>query len=119
METVNIQWQSLAGQWMVAPLNGSEWQPLAAWAEDQPDLTQVRMILSPVNYATHWVSLPGVSGRQIPRALPFALEESLIEDISHYLIIPAGQAAKKVRAYVISADLISRLLEECAMHNLH
>ena len=118
METVNIQWHSLAGQWMVAPLNGSEWQPLAAWAEDQPDLTQVRMILSPVNYATHWVTLPGVSGRQIPRALPFALEESLIEDISHYLIIPAGQAAKKVRAYVISADLISRLLEECAMHNL-
>ncbi|MAD44025.1 MAG: hypothetical protein CMI02_10665 [Oceanospirillaceae bacterium] len=118
METVNIQWQSLSGQWMVSDLSAAEWQPLAVWADDQPDLTQVRMVLSPVNYATHWLSMPGVSGRQIAKALPFALEESLIEDIAHYLIVHAGQSGKKVRAYVINSDLIARLLEECELHNL-
>ena len=33
METVNIQWQSLSGQWMVSDLSAAEWQPLAVWAD--------------------------------------------------------------------------------------
>ncbi len=118
METVKVQWQSSAGQWLVSPLQDNQWQPLAEWADQQPDLTPVRMVLSAINYSTHWVSLPGVSARQLGKALPFALEEALIEDVSHYLIVPAGQAAKKVRAYALTAELIERLLEECEMHHL-
>lgn len=118
METIKVQWQAAAAQWLAAPLNSNQWQPLAQWADNVADLTQVRLILSPVNYATHWVTLPGVSSRHLARALPFALEESLIEDVSQYLIVPAGQASKKVRAYVLTADLVERLLEECEMHHL-
>ena len=118
METVNIQWQSASGQWLVSPPDDDSWQPLAAWAENLPDLTPVRMLLSPVNYSTHWVSLPGGAARHIARALPFALEESLIEEVGHYLIVPGGQAAKKVRAYALAADLVERLMEECGLHHL-
>ena len=118
METIKVQWQTDSSQWLCSPLDGNRWQPLAQWAADVADLTQVRLILSPVNYATHWVSLPGVGARHLARALPFALEEALVEDVGQYLIVPAGQVNKKTRAYALTADLIERLLEECDMHHL-
>ncbi|WP_430462513.1 type II secretion system protein GspL [Thalassolituus sp. LLYu03] len=118
METIKVQWQANAGLWLCAPLDKNQWQPLADWADAVADLTQVRLVLSPVNYATHWVSLPGVASRHINRALPFALEEALVDDVSQYLIVAAGQSDKKVRAYALSSDLVERLLEECSLHHL-
>ena len=118
METIRVQWHAADSEWLVSPLDSPDWQPLPQWADNVADLTQVLLILSPVNYATHFVSLPGVSARHMQRALPFALEESLIEDVASYLIVPAGQADKKTRAYVLSADLIERLLEACEVLHL-
>src|SRR5690554_1038329 len=76
------------------------------------------MILSATNYVVHWLALPGVSSRQVKTAMPFALEESLIEDIGNYLILPAGQANKRFRAYVVANELIEQLLELCALHHV-
>ncbi|WP_286718266.1 type II secretion system protein GspL [Thalassolituus sp. UBA2009] len=124
IKTIKVQWNAISGRWTVTALDqmaaGSEQgvQSLASWAEVQADLTPVRLILSACNYATHWVSLPGVSNRHLARALPYALEEGLIDDLSDYLIQPAGSEGKKVRAYVVGNDLIERLLEECELHHL-
>ena len=124
IKTIKVQWNAISGRWTVTALDqmaaGSEQgvQSLASWAEVQADLTPVRLILSACNYATHWVSLPGVSNRHLARALPYALEEGLIDDLSDYLILPAGSEGKKVRAYVVGNDLIERLLEECELHHL-
>lgn len=124
IKTIKVQWNAISGRWTVTTLEqmaaGSERSApsLASWAETQADLTPVRLILSACNYATHWVSLPGVSNRHLARALPYALEEGLINDLSDYLILPAGSEGKKVRAYVIGNDLIERLLEECELHHL-
>lgn len=121
METIKVQWQSHQGIWLVADVNtefDAESQELSAWADGQPDLTAVRLVLSANNYSTHWLSMPGVSSRNLARALPFALEESLIDDIDEYLIVPAGSANKKVRAYAVASDLVERLLQECELHHL-
>lgn len=120
METIKIQWLSSQGEWLVESLNAenTSGQTLGQWAENQPDLTSVRLILSAANYSVHWVSMPGVNNRHLARALPFALEEALIEDVAHYLIVPSGQANKKVRAYAVASELIERLLEECEHHHL-
>lgn len=116
MESIQIQWHALSGQWLVDQGQGSV--PLAQWAQEQADLTAVRLILSARNYSTHWVTLPGVSARQLSKALPFALEEALIEDLSDYLIVPAGSHGKAQRAYVLSQELVSNLLDACALHHL-
>lgn len=118
METIRVQWNAADSVWLAAPLDGSEWQPLTQWGEKVADLTPVRLLLSPVNYATHFVALPGVAARHQQRALPFALEESLIQDVSSYLIVPAGTVAKKTRAYVLSSELVEQLLEACEILHL-
>ncbi|QQD24196.1 hypothetical protein GJQ55_06770 [Venatoribacter cucullus] len=118
METVKVQWQAHTGEWLISASRDSTPQRLTQWAEALPDLTQVRLVLAAQNYACYWLSLPGVSSRHLPRALPFALEESLIGDIADYLIVPAGSAQKQVRAYVVANDLIERLLEACEMHHV-
>lgn len=118
METVKVQWNTLAGSWLISPVNGQQSQTIEQWAEGLADLTQVRMILSATNYAVHWLSLPGVSSRHLSKVMPFALEESLIEDINDYLILPAGQVNKRFRAYVIANDLIERLLQSCQLHHI-
>lgn len=117
METVKVQWHSLQGLWVVTLADGSS-QPFEQWAETLQDLTQVRMILASANYATHWLNLVGVSQRHVAKVLPFALEESLIEDISSYLIIPAGNAKKHFRAYVVAKELVERLLAACDLHHV-
>lgn len=118
METVKVQWQAQTGEWLISTDRDSTPQRLAQWAEALPDLTQVRLVLAAQNYACHWLSLPGVSSRHLPRALPFALEESLISDVTDYLIVPAGTVQKQVRAYVVANDLIERLLEACELHHV-
>lgn len=118
METVKVQWNSLVGSWLISPVNGQQLQTLEQWSENLPDLTPVRMILSATNYAVHWMSLSGVSSRHLSKVMPFALEESLIEDVSDYLIVPAGQVNKRYRAYAVTNDLLERLLESCEMHHV-
>ena len=118
METVKVQWNTLTGDWLVSSVNGGQAQTIEEWAETLPDLTKVRMILSATNYVVHWLALPGVSSRQVKTAMPFALEELLIEDIGNYLIVPSGQANKRYRAYVVANELIERLLEICELHHI-
>lgn len=118
MEIVKVQWNTLAGSWLISPVNGQQSQTIEQWAEGLADLTQVKMILSATNYAVHWLSLPGVSSRHLNKVMPFALEESLIEDINNYLIVPAGQVNKRYRAYVVASELIERLLESCQLHHV-
>ena len=112
-----IQWHADQGIWVILSDDGSE-QPLEEWAKDQPELSQVRLMLSATDYAVHWVPLPGVKGRQVARALPFALEETLIGDISEYIIIPSGSTHGRHRAYLVSAELIDRLLDMMDLHHL-
>lgn len=116
METIKVQWHNLKGLWLVTTASGTT-LPFEQWAETLLDLTQVRMILAAPNYATHWVSLV-VSQRHVARVLPFALEEALIEDLGHYLILPAGSVNKQFRAYVAANDLVERLLEVCDLHHV-
>ncbi|MFY9179569.1 MAG: type II secretion system protein GspL [Venatoribacter sp.] len=116
METLKIQWHALLGQWLVEQSEGLI--SLAQWADEQPDLIKVRFILSAQNYSVHWVNLPGVSSRHLSKALPFALEERLIEDLSRYLIIPASSQHKTHRAYVLAEDLLDRLLQACDLHHI-
>lgn len=117
METVKVQWHSRQGQWQVTLANG-QYYSIEQWAEQIPDLTQVRMILSANNYAVHWLSLVGVSQRHLAKVLPFALEESLIEDVHDYLIVPAGAVQKRFRAFVVAKELVANLLATCDLHHI-
>lgn len=123
MLTIRVSWSAQRGEWLVSPLSGeplSSPEPLtlSQWAENQPDLTPVKLVLSAINYSCHWVNMPGVSGRNLQKALPYALEESLVEDLDHYQIVSAGKSKGVVRAYVANAELIERLLESCSAHHL-
>lgn len=91
---------------------------LEKWAEDQAELAPASLVLSANNYSASWVALPGVKGRHVNRALPFALEEMLIGDISDYTIIPSGSAAGRHKAYLVATDLLDRLLEMLALHHV-
>ncbi len=120
MKTIRVSWSQLAGQWQVSEYTDNAASPAAdqtvsleQWAESQPELTAVRMVIAAENYSTHWAELPGISSRHLAKALPFALEENLIEDVSHYQIIAAGKVDGRVRAYAVSIDLVERLLEQC------
>lgn len=116
METVKVQWHAVDG-WTVQP-QGESPQPFDQWAQALPDLTPVRMVLSARNYVCHWLNMPGVAARHVARALPFALEEHLINDLAQYHIVGAGSQAKKNRAYVMDSDCLERLLEICAHHHV-
>lgn len=121
METKKVQWQAAEGRWLIGDIHADfdrDARPLESWASEQPDLSQVRLVLSATNYSTHWVAMPGVSNRNLAKALPFALEECLINDVDNYLVVPAGKQEKQVRAYVVAIDLIERLIQECELHHL-
>ena len=124
MLTIRATWNALAGDWEVNELGEDAhlaFDPavsLSEWAEAKPDLTQVRILLSAMNYSCHWISMPGVSNRNLSKALPFALEEHLLEELDHYQIVSAGKSGSMVRAYVVSAELIERLMETCSAHHL-
>lgn len=121
METKKVHWQSHTGQWLISDINDSLTEhgvALEKWTDELPDLTQVRLVLSAENYSTHWLAMPGVNNRNLAKALPFALEESLVDDVENYLIVPAGKHNKKVRAYAVARDLIERLIQECELHHV-
>ena len=129
METVAVRWNVESETWFVSPLtpiqqeNSADeqqsWQSLDEWAGEQEDLSQLRFILQGENYVCRWLTLPGVQGRHLPRALPFALEESLIEDISHYHLVTAGKIGKFThRVYCSMSDNVNRLLEACALRHI-
>lgn len=124
MLTIRATWNALSGDWEVNELGEDAhlaFDPavsLSEWAEAKPDLTQVRILLSAMNYSCHWISMPGVSNRNLSKALPFALEEHLLEELDHYQIVSAGKSGSMVRAYVVSAELIERLMETCSAHHL-
>lgn len=91
---------------------------LEKWAEEQAELAPVSLVLSANNYSTNWVSLPGVKGRHVARALPFALEEMLIGDIGDYSIIPSGSVAGRHKAYLVASELLDRLLDMLTLHHV-
>lgn len=106
----------------VSPIadDGSLGQPqsLQRWAQDVTDLSEVSLVLDARDYVVRWVDMPGVKTRQLSKALPFALEESLIQDIDDYLIFNAGREAQKVRAYVLEKDFLERLLQAFKLENV-
>lgn len=121
MDMVRVEWLADVAEWYATPcLDGvyQATQRLSEWAASVPDLSDVTLILAARHYSTHWLSLPGVSTRHLNRALPFALEEYLIDDLSAYVICAAGQSQKRVRAYVVACELIEQLLEQCELHHL-
>jgi len=129
METVVVRWNVELETWFVAPLAqtdsqtqdkpSSRWLAFDEWASDQADLSQVRFILQGENYICRWLTLPGVQGRHLPKALPFALEESLIEDIRNYHLVTAGKIGKFThRVYCSLLDNFNRLLEACDHHHI-
>ncbi|MBE0484234.1 MAG: hypothetical protein IBX52_12115 [Bacterioplanes sp.] len=121
MEMVKVEWHAATGEWQAIPCILGVYQPsqpLSEWASTVPDLSDATLILSARHYSTHWLSLPGVSARHLNKALPFALEEYLVDDLSKYVICAAGQVQKRVRAYVVASDLIEQLLEQCELHHV-
>lgn len=119
METVVVRWNVELETWFVSPLQSNSWLAFDEWATEQADLAQVRFILQGENYVCRWLNLPGVQGRHLPKALPFALEESLIEDISHYHLVTAGKIGKFThRVYCNLADNFTRLQEACKHHHI-
>lgn len=131
METVVIRWNVELETWFVssfvpgqvkdpaAEQGQNRWLAFDEWAAEQSDLSQLRFILQGENYVCRWLTLPGVQGRHLPKALPFALEESLIEDISHYHLVTAGKVGKFThRVYCSLVDNFNRLLEACNHHHI-
>lgn len=119
MENMFARWSAEHESWLVSAEDSREWQSLDEWARSLPDLTPVGFVLCGSNYVARWINLPGVQGRHLTKALPFALEESLIQDISEYHIVPAGKQGKHThRVYCTQGDWVARLQEACEHHHL-
>ncbi len=123
METVVIRWNVELETWFVSPITQDQdtphWLSFDEWATEQTDLAAFRFILNGENYVCRWLTLPGVQGRHLAKALPFALEESLIEDISHYHLVTAGKIGKfNHRVYCNQIDAFNRLMEACELHHI-
>ena len=118
MNTNTVRWDVINQSWIIK--QDQQWHSLDSWASDQPDMSQISLILSASSYLCRWVELPGVNSRHLSRALPFALEESLIEDIDVYHLVPAGKQGKaNHRVYISNSDILDRLRDSCELHNLH
>lgn len=48
-----------------------------------------------------WVSMPNLSANQIKQALPFALEEELVDEFSHCHVVPISKNENQVQVAVI------------------
>jgi len=116
-EFIFIEWRADSGEWIITTSDRQQLS-LAKWAETQPELASVQLTLSAANYVAHWVALPGVKGRHVTRALPFALEEHLIGDVSDFTVIPSGHESGYFRAYVVATELLDQLLEALELHHL-
>jgi general secretion pathway protein L len=126
METVIIRWNVELETWFIAEIEQlgqspelNQWLSFDDWASEQADLSAFRFILSGENYVCRWITLPGVQPRHLNKALPFALEESFIEDISHYHIVTGAKAGKFThQIYCTKTDILDRLLDACALHHI-
>jgi general secretion pathway protein L len=131
METVNIRWNVELETWFVAEFEQQfeqqseqspkeeRWLSFDEWASKKADLSAFRFILSGENYVCRWLTLPGVQPRHLNKALPFALEESFIEDVSQYHIVTAGKAGKFThQIYCSKTDILERLLDACTLHHI-
>lgn len=123
METVVLRWNVELESWFVSSLDTLqtqiEWQAFDQWAENQTDLAAFRFILSGENYTCRWLTLPGVQSRHLSRALPFALEESLVEDIRNYHLVTSGKVGKfNHRVYCNLTDAFNRLMDVCKLHHI-
>lgn len=121
IHTARVRWQANISTWWVEPfVDGRQGEAvsLIEWAEQLGDESQVRLLLSASNYSVHWVSLPGVSKRHLARAIPFALEESLIGELDEINVLPHGKEDGKTKAYVASQPMLDQLLELCRSYHL-
>jgi len=127
MKTVNIRWNVELETWFIAEietqfeqaLEQNQWSSFDEWAAKQADLSAFRFILSGENYICRWLTLPGVQPRHINKALPFALEESFIDDIGQYHLVTSAKAGKFThQVYCGKTDVFERLIEVCALHHI-
>ena len=127
METVAVRWNVELETWLVLPLvddsinqqGTHSWLAFDEWASQQDDSIRLRFVIQGENYVCRWLTLPGVQGRHLAKALPFALEETLIEDIRQYHLVTAGKKGKFThRIYCTLSDQIHRLLEACNLHHI-
>lgn len=127
MKTVNIRWNIELETWFIAEIEAqfeqtaaqNLWSSFDVWAAKQADLSAFRFILSGENYVCRWLTLPGVQPRHLNKALPFALEESFIEDIGQYHLVTSDKIGKFThQIYCGKADIFERLMEVCALHHI-
>lgn len=126
MKTVNIRWNVELETWFIAELisgagieEGEQWLSFDQWASAQADLSSFRFILSGENYVCRWLTLPGVQPRHLNKALPFALEESFIDDVGLYHLVTTGKTGKFThQIYCTKKEILERLLEACALHHI-
>lgn len=119
METVNVRWDVINQSWQCAASSSEQWQFFDEWASGKADGSQFRFILSANNYVCRWLNMPGVQGRNLAKALPFALEESLIDDIDDYHLVNAGKKNKTChRIYTASSEMLQRLAEAGELHHI-
>lgn len=127
METVAVRWNVELETWLVSPLlvnptgqqSSCVWLAFDEWASQKDDSVRMRFILQGENYVCRWLTLPGVQGRHLSKAIPFAIEEALIEDIRHYHLVTAGKRGKFThRIYCTLSDQIHRFLDACNLHHI-
>lgn len=117
MITNTVRWDVQNQVWLIK--DQLQWVAFDSWASEQADLSQINLKLSATSYLCRWVNLPGVSNRHLNKALPFALEESLIEEIDSYHLVPAGKQGKfNHRVFIANADILDRLRDACELHHL-
>lgn len=116
MRLTYINWCSASNNWFITENNTTTL--LSKWADQQPDLSSVTLQLSPANYTTHWVSMPGVKARMVSKAIPYALEEFMIGDVQDFTVVASGKELGKHRAYVIDSALIETLTDLLQLHHL-
>lgn len=113
-----VQWNADSQQWYITEAGNDQGVELDYWASQRPDLEILDLQLSPLNYACHWIDLPGVKQRMVTQALPFALEEVMIDDIDHYKIIQPVSQKTKHKAYLVNQDLVQSLADLLELHHL-
>lgn len=126
MKTVNVRWNVELETWFIAELVGGaeleedgQWLSFDQWASTQADLSSFRFILHGENYVCRWLNLPGVQPRHLNKALPFALEESFIDDVGQYHLVTTSKSGKFThQIYCAKKDILERLLEACALHHI-
>lgn len=113
-----VHWNADSQQWFITPANSEQAIELDYWASQQPDLEVVDLQLAATNYACHWVDLPGVKQRMVAQAIPFALEDLMIDDVSQYKVIHPSSQQSLHQAYLANTDLIQSLTDLMELHHL-